>query len=144
MVVWDATDDDGRVVPNGFYHAVLTQALTGGGFIVLNRAIYASPYSHTAQVQLVAYPNLLYSGGTIQVTASVEGVPANGRGLVKVYAMNGERVKDLDLSNGQGVWDLTNGKGETVASGLYFISLDVMDPVTGAEANKTVKVVVLR
>jgi len=144
VAVWNATDHDGQVVPNGFYHLVFTQAMTDGSFTVLNRGVYVNPYSQRALVQLTAYPNLLYSAGTVQVTASVEGSPADGKGLVKIHAMNGELVKALDLSNGQGAWDLTNRKGETVASGLYFISLDVMDPTTGAEAHKTVKVVVLR
>ena len=144
MAVWNATDDGGKVVPNSFYHMVITQALTDGTSIALNRGVYVDPYTQTAQVQLSAYPNLIYSGGSVQVSASVEGSPAEGAGLFKVYAMNGEFLKTLDAVNGQAVWDLTNKEGRQVASGVYFIGFEVMDPVTEAKAHKTVKVVVLR
>lgn len=144
MAVWNAMDNTGKLVPNGFYHLVITQSLTDGTQIVLNRGAYVNPYSKTAQVQLSAYPNLVFSGAPVQVSATVEGSPAEGSGLVKIFAMNGELLKTLDLVNGQAVWDLTNREGREVASGLYFIGLDVADPATGAEAHKIVKVVVLR
>jgi hypothetical protein len=144
LAEWNATDSRGKVVPNGFYHLVITQALTDGTQIALNRAVYVSPYSQKAQLQLVAYPNLVTSNGAVQITASLEGSPANGAGLVRVFALNGERVKTLDLVNGQAAWDLTNEEGKEVGSGLYFIGFDVMDPKTGADAHKIVKVVVLR
>jgi flagellar hook assembly protein FlgD len=144
MVVWNATDSKGKVVPNGFYHLVITQALTDGTQIALNRGVYVNPYSQKAQIQLVAYPNLVTSNATVQITAMLEGSPADGTGLVRVYALNGERVKTLDVVNGQAAWDLTNEEGQQVGSGLYFIGFDVMDPKTGADAHKIVKVVVLR
>lgn len=144
MAVWDAMDHLGRVVPNGFYHLVITQALADGTQVVLNRAVYVNPHAQKAQIQLSAYPNLVSSGAPVQVSASVEGNPAEGADLIKIYAMNGELLKTLDLVNGQAVWDLTNKEGKQVASGLYFIVFDVLDPATRAEAHKAVKVVVLR
>ena len=144
MAAWNAEDHSGKVVPNGFYHLIITQELTDGTQMALNRSIYVNPYAKTAQIQLSAYPNLVSSGGPVNISASLEGSPAEGADLIKVFAMNGELLKTLDLTNGQAVWDLTNREGKTVASGLYFIGFDILDPATGTDAHKIVKVVVLR
>lgn len=96
------------------------------------------------QVQLSAQPNIAYFGGTIRLLATVEGNPVNGSHILKLYDTSKELVKTLDMSGGQAVWDLTNSVGQDVASGLYLIVLDTVDPQTGSPAQKVIKVVVLR
>lgn len=53
-------------------------------------------------------------------------------------------MRSLGAVNGQATWDLTNREGQPVASGIYLIALNVMDPKTGSPANKIAKVLVLR
>jgi hypothetical protein len=144
VAVWDAKDMDGRVVPNGFYHMTLTQAFTDRSQEVLNFAVYVDPRSQVSSVNLVAQPNITHTDGNILFSGMVGGKPVSGANVFKVFTLNGELVKTLDAVNGQAVWNLTNLKGEKVASGLYLISLNVMDPLTWTPAHKTVKVVVLR
>lgn len=144
LAVWNATGSNGQVVANGFYHLTLTQAFTDGAQVVLNQAVFVDPYALTARVAMTVAPNLVYSGGSVQMAAQVEGSPVQGAGAFKIYTVNGERLRALDAVNGQATWDLANQQGEQVASGLYLVVLDVMDPVTGQPAHKIAKVVVLR
>ncbi len=144
LAVWNATGDNGQVVANGFYYLTLTQTLTDGTQVVLNQAVFVDPYAQTTRVAMTVAPNLVYSGGLVQIAAQVEGSPVQGAGAFKIYTVNGERLRALDAVNGQAAWDLANGEGEQVASGLYLIVLDVMDPVTGQPAHKIAKVVILR
>jgi hypothetical protein len=144
MAVWDATDNGGKVMPNGFYHLVLTPTFTDGTQVALNRGVYVDPYSQTARVQMLVEPNFIHSEGTVQISAVVEGNPVQGAGVFRIYALNGELLRSLGAVNGQAAWDLTNREGQPVASGIYLIALNVMDPKTGSPANKTAKVLVLR
>ncbi len=144
LAFWDATDSNGKVVPNGFYHLVVTQVFTDGTSLQLQKTVYVGPLSRTAQVQLSAQPNIAYAGGTIHLLAVVDGVPVNGSHVLKLFDTNREAVKTLDMSDGQAVWDLTSAAGQEVSSGLYLIVLDTVDPATGNPARKTIKVVVLR
>jgi hypothetical protein len=77
------------------------------------------------------------------ITASFAGVPADQRSSVKIYAMDGERVITLGLNFGTVYWNLENNIGQSVASGLYLIVLDGVDPVSGKQVRKTQKLLVL-
>jgi hypothetical protein len=144
LAVWDATDSRGQVVPNGFYHLILTQTFTDGTQIVLNRGVYVDPYSQATEAQMLVGPNVVHPGATVEVSGQVEGNPVEGAGVFKVYALDGELLKTLDAVNGQASWDLTTREGKQVASGLYLIVMNVMDPKTNSPATKTAKVAVLR
>jgi flagellar hook assembly protein FlgD len=141
---WDTTDTRGNIVPNGFYHFIITQSFSDGTQTVMERSLYIAPHSQTAQIQLSALPNIAHSNDTIHLTGVLEGSPVNGPGVIKIYDITQQLLKTLDMSNGQVDWDVTDKAGQKLASGLYFIVLDVTDPVTGSEAHKIVKVVVLR
>jgi hypothetical protein len=144
LATWDTTNNDGVVVPNGFYPLVLTQVFTDATSAQSQTTVYVGALSRTAQIQLSAQPNIVTSGGTIRLLAMVEGVPVSGSHVLKLYDTSRELMKTLDMSGGQAVWDLTNSVGQDVASGLYLIVLDTVDPQTGNPAQKVIKVVVLR
>jgi flagellar hook assembly protein FlgD len=144
IATWDGMDKGGNVVPNGFYHFVITQTFSDGTQTVMEKSLYVGSRSQTSQVQLTALPNLVHSGDTIHLTGLVEGTLVDGAHTIKIYNISRELVRTLDMAAGQADWDLTDNQGANVASGLYFIVLDVMDPITGSEANKIVKAVVLR
>lgn len=143
-VVWDATNGAGKIVPNGFYHLVLTQVFTDGTSARREKDIYIGPEGQTTSVQLRAQPNLARPGDTILFSAWLGSSPVDERSFVRVYSIGGEKVRSLRTSRGQASWDLTNGQGQAVASGIYLILLDGVDPATGAPARKTIKVIVLR
>lgn len=144
LTTWNATNNNGTVVPNGFYHIVVIQVFSDGTNAQYQTTVYVGTLSRTAPVQLSAQPNIITSGGTIRLLAMVEGNPVTGPGVLKLYDTSGELMKTLDMSGGQAVWDLTNAAGQGVASGLYLIVLDTVDPQTGQPAQKVIKVVVLR
>lgn len=80
-------------------------------------------------------------GGNI--TLSVR-APSDGHVTVKVYDIAGDLVRpvfEADVQKGlwfQATWDGRNGDGDTVASGVYFVS------VRGAGIRSIRKVVVIR
>jgi hypothetical protein len=142
--VWDGRDGAGNIVPSSFYHLVLVQEFADGTSARLEKDVFIPPLGQTASVLLKALPNLAHSGDKIFITAVFGAMPADERSFMKIYTVDGERVKVLPLSHGQTDWDLTNNQGQEVSSGIYLIVLDGMDPATGAPARKTIKVVVLR
>ena len=144
LASWNATDHNGRVVPNGFYQLVVTQAFTDGTSSVLERSVYVSPYTHISPVQMAVQPNFVANGGPVRLSAVVGGNPVQGSHVFKVYAVDGELMRALDAVNGQATWDLTSLSGEKVGSGLYLVALDMKDPQTGIPLQKAVKLVILR
>jgi hypothetical protein len=144
LATWNATDNNGTVVPNGFYHLVLTQTFTNVTSAQYQTTVYVGTLSRTAPVQLSAQPNIVTSGGNIRLLGMVDGLPVTGSRVLKLYDTNRELIKTLDMSGGQAVWDLTNAVGQEAGSGLFLIVLDTVDPQTGSPAQKVIKVVVLR
>ena len=83
-------------------------------------------------------PGPFRSGTTLAL-----GVPRAGRVTARVYDVAGRVVRTIEDSHreaGVGVleWDGTNGDGEAVASGVYFVR------VTAAGSDRTRKVVLLK
>ena len=144
IATWDATDKNGKLVPNSFYYLILEQRLTDGTLARRERDIFISTTTQTSTVQLLAYPNIAHTGGSISLSAVFAGNPADSRSKIKIYAVSGELVKTMELNAGQASWDLTNGQGSFVSSGVYLISLDGVDVNNGNQVKKVIKVVVLR
>ena len=144
IATWDATDKNGNRVPNSFYHVVLEQRVLDVSLARRERDIFISTTTQTSAVQLLAYPNIAHTGGSISLSAAFAGNPADSRSNIKIYAVSGELVKTMELNSGQASWDLTNSQGSLVSSGVYLIFLDGVDVNTGNSASKVIKVVVLR
>lgn len=136
---WDGRDDHGGPVPLGFYHLAITQTFLDGTQALFEKSFYWGNHAPLPAVVLTAAPNLVVAGGAVHLSALVEGHPVDAPGGVKIYALSGEFVKGLDLVAGQADWDLTNGQGGSVASGLYLVVLDVQDS-HGDPARKVIKV----
>jgi flagellar hook assembly protein FlgD len=144
VATWDATDKNGKTVPNSFYHLVLDQRLTDGTLALRAKDIFISTASQTSSIQLLAYPNIAHAGDVLHLSVAFGVNAADGRSNIKIYTVSGELVRTLALSNGQATWNLTNAQGQTVSSGIYLIVLDGVDVNTGNRATKVIKVVVLR
>jgi hypothetical protein len=136
---WDGKDSQGNPVPMGFYHVIVTQTFTDGSQVQLQNSVYWGDHAPIAAVILQAAPNWVTVGGTIQLTAQVDGNPVNASGVVKIYSLSGELLRQLDLAGGRGIWDLTNLQGGSVASGIYLVVLDTKD-ANGNPARKVIKV----
>ena len=80
-------------------------------------------------------------GGSVTVSLKAD---QSGRVLVKIYSIAGDLVRpvfDADVQAGlwfQATWDGKNADGETVASGVYFVS------VKGAGIKTIRRVVVIK
>jgi hypothetical protein len=84
------------------------------------------------------HPNPFLDGTNVSFN-----MPDNGRAVVRVYDVSGRLVRTVDDSvreagPQQVTWNGSNGDGEAVASGVYFIMLEA------AGDSKTRKVVLLR
>jgi len=141
--VWDGKDGKGRSVPEGFYQVQLEQPFSDGTSALLSASLRVS-YTKAPGVGLGATPNLAYSGGSFQFTASWAGAPPPDGTPLRVHAITGEKVRVLSLAGGVATWDLRNTAGREVASGVYLIRLE--GPASGPSRtlSKTVKVIVLR
>ena len=138
---WNAVDDGGQMVPNGFYHFVLEENPVGANSILLERDAFVDP-NHGGAVSLSAAPNVGHPGDTIQFSASFAGIAADGQSKIKIYGVDGELVQTLTLSNGAAAWDLTNKSSQKVAAGLYVAVLDGINPTSGQKLRKICKVLV--
>jgi len=140
---WDATDPKGRLVPEGFYQAQLKQDFSDGTF-AFYEATFQVSYKKAQGVGLSALPNLVYAGGSVQLTGTFAGAPAQDGTKVRIHSVTGEKVRVLLLSGGQAVWDLRNEAGRLVASGVYFVVMEGPSSGPSRASSKTLKVVVLR
>jgi hypothetical protein len=136
---WDGKNEQGVLVPMGFYHVIVTQTFTDGSQVQLQNSVYWGDHAPVASVILQAAPNWVTAGGTVQFTAQVDGNAVNASGAVRIYSLSGEFLRQLDLAGGRGVWDLTNPQGDPVASGIYLVVLDTKD-ANGNPARKVIKV----
>ena len=142
--VWNATDQSGKLVTNGFYELVITQPLSDGTSVTLERTVFIDPQGRTAPAQVTAWPNILHGGGQVKITAVIGTSPADSGSRIKIYTVSGELVRTLIPSAGQVTWDLNNSTGQAVSSGLYLVVLDGTDPSTDDPVEQTVKVAVIR
>ena len=141
IATWDVTGLNGKLVPNGFYHFVIQEHTAEGNTLFLERDAFLMPY-HGQDVSLSALPNIGHPGGVIQFVASFVGTLADGQSKIRIYAVSGELVQTLGIQSGTAAWDLSNIGHKTVASGIYLAVLDGVDPVSGQQARKIVKVMV--
>ncbi len=145
IAVWDVKDSAGILVPNGYYQVLVEQNNPGGNQLSVSKDIYVGPNFLTSAAQLTAWPNVARPGTTVLFTAMIEGNLAGGKSVIKVYALTGELVNSLPISNGQAHWDLSDSSKVSVASGLYLAVLDGNgDTVTQTPVRKIVKVIVLK
>ncbi|HUO58074.1 MAG TPA: hypothetical protein VMV05_07835, partial [bacterium] len=142
VATWNATDEKGNVVPNGFYHFVLAEMGTNTGNSTFERDAFIDP-NHPDSVTFTAMPNHAGPGETITFAAFFDGVPADGRSKIKMYNTAGELLAVINLTGmGTAPWNLTNGLGQPVASGIYFAVLSGINPSNGGTTYKITKVLV--
>lgn len=141
VATWNAIDSNGTIVPNGYYHFVIEEHSTDGNTVFLERDAFIAP-NNNQLVDLVAMPNVGHPGDIIRFAASFAGTAADGQSKIRIYAVSGELVQTLQISNGTSSWNLVNSNYQTVASGVYIVVLDGLNPLNGQKCSKTVKVLV--
>jgi len=141
--VWNGLDTTGTPVPNGFYHFVLEEHDQSGNIVILARDAYIATNGDQPAVLLAALPNVAHTGDTIQFYASFAGISADGQSTIKIYSVAGEWIKTLTFANGKTSWDTTNNSLQQVASGIYLVVLDGVDPTSSQKVHKIIKVMVL-
>jgi len=145
VAVWDSTDQQGKLVTNGFYQIEIVQVPAPPNSTVVTGDVYIDPNHTLSPIQLSASPNLSRDGTVVVFRSQIQGLPAGpGNEPLRIFTLTGDLVKTLDWQNGQTAWNLTNMPGETVASGLYLASEEASDALSGVKIHKTVKVVILR
>lgn len=127
---WNATNDNGTYVPNGFYHFVLQEHTNSGDVVQLERDSFISTF-HGQAVSFTALPNVVHPGDTVLFNASYAGIGADQQSKIKIFTVSGELLQTLSLSGGAATWDGKNNIGQELASGIYLAVLDGIDPANG-------------
>lgn len=138
---WNVTSNNGTLVPNGEYHFVLLEHTTDGNTVQMERDAFI-PTFHGEPVAFWAFPAKAQQGESVTFTASFAGTVADGQSTIKVYAVSGELIRTLPISNGTASWDLRNLDGASLSAGLYLAVLDGVDPRNGQSFRKVVKILV--
>ena len=106
-----------------------------GGFAQRARAeVVTSPGSFG---QVRAYPNPWKSDKHAKPEINFDGFPQNTVTTLRIFTISGELVRKLS-GMGSIPWDLRNGSGETVASGVYIYI------ATANNEKRTGKVAIIR
>jgi hypothetical protein len=138
---WNATNDGGNLVPNGYYHFVLQEHMNDGNVVQMERDAFITTF-HGEAVMLTAWPNVGHPGDTIKFSASFAGTPADNIGKIRLYTASGELVQTLPISGGAASWDLKNSEGDVLSSGIYLAVLYGVDPQSGQKLGKVIKILV--
>jgi hypothetical protein len=142
---WDSKDQQGKIVPNGFYQIVIIQSPVLSNSAIPSKDVYIDPSHSQTSLQLSASPNFAEEGTLVIFRSEIQGFPAGPNNEpLRIFTLAGELVKTLPWQNGQTSWDLTRLSGQTVASGLYLASEEASDVLSGTKIHKTVKVIVLK
>lgn len=145
VAVWDSKNQQGSLVPNGFYQVQVTQFTNPTNPTVIEKAVYIDPIHYQTPIQLSASPNIAGEGTNVVFKSQIQGLPTgSGNEPLRIYTLTGELVKTLPWENGQTSWDMTNLPGQTVASGLYLAVEEATDAVSGDKIHRTVKVLFLK
>lgn len=134
-------DDNGKYVPNSYYHFVMRENAGTGNTVLLERDAFIAPF-HGDLVSLTALPNVCHAGDVVNISASFSGTPADGQSTIRVYAVSGELIRNLSIANGVTTWDLRGANSQTVASGIYLLVLEGINPTSGQKSYKITKVLV--
>ena len=138
---WNGIDSNGKYVPNSYYHFVMKENAGAGNTILLERDAFVAPY-HGETVSFGAMPNVAHPGDTILFSASFGGVAADGQSKIRLYAVSGELLQTLSITNGIVSWDLRTTSSQLVASGVYLAVLEGINPTNGQKSYKITKVLV--
>ena len=145
VAVWDSRNQQGQLVPNGFYQVQVTQFTNLANPYVVEKSVYIDPAHYQTPIQLSASPNIAGEGTVVVFRSQIQGLPAgSGNEPLRIFTLTGELVKTLPWENGQTSWDMTNLPGQTVASGLYLAVEEASDALSGDKIHRTVKVLFLK
>jgi uncharacterized repeat protein (TIGR01451 family) len=129
-LTWDGLDSTGMRLPNGIYVVRATAEYPDGRrAVATNTFTLARAYERLVEsVILVPNPAAEAAWISLGLASSLSTVE------VRIYNVAGELVfkGSIPGTARSWRWDLRNGRGYKVASGLYVIALDVRDEMTGA------------
>jgi hypothetical protein len=138
---WNGTDENKKFVSSGqyFVQTICTDSQN-------QRTVVTKPLTvMRAKVQIISgvrlSPNPAHDHVNVWVTTRIEGADVR----VRAYSLAGELVSKLDFSNADmAVWNLTNNRGEALASGVYLVVIVASDPQSGLSERQILKLAVLR
>ena len=81
-------------------------------------------FSAVVSAEPHAYPVPFTAKNPLHTQITFVDLPADG--AIKIFTVDGRKVKELDIPTGAGLvdWDLTNIKGEKVATGVYLFDIN--------------------
>jgi hypothetical protein len=138
---WNGADENNKLVANGqyFIQTICTDSLN-------HQTVVTKPLTvMRAKVQIISgvrlSPNPARDHVNVWVTTRIEGAQVR----VKAYTLAGELVSQLSFSNADvAVWNLTNTRGEALASGVYLVVIVASDPQSGLSERQILKLAVVR
>lgn len=110
-------------------------ALGAAGGLLPEAAVFAFPNPAAESV------TLRFESGAARLEASIAIYDVAG---ALVRELPGAAIADMGLGVRHAVWDTRNGDGKRVASGVYLFAVKVRDLATGARAQVTKKLAILR
>jgi hypothetical protein len=139
-LVWNGTSDSGSIVANGHYEIQVQWSNgTGGDEDVSKGILVQRGNSPVANGAVFAKPNILKNGQTMTVV-EVNSTMALTLNL-HLYNVAGELIKNVSGQAGAGYTDL-NVSG--LASGLYFVVVDLTDTNGNFLQRETTQIVIER
>jgi flagellar hook assembly protein FlgD len=138
---WNGSNENGKLVASGqyFVQTICTDSLN-------QRTVVTKPLTvMRPKVQIVSgvrlSPNPAHDHVNVWVVSRIAGADVR----VKVYTLSGELVSKLEFNNSDFVvWNLTNTRGEALASGVYLVVIMASDPQSGLTERQILKLAVTR
>ncbi len=141
-LLWDTRTDGGGAASSGFYTVVATSVLPDGRRTTATDSFaYVRPYEHLITKALLV-PNPASEGVWLSYEVANPLIDLG----VKIYNIAGELVYrgTLPGSAESWRWNLRNGQGSRVTSGLYLVVLEANDPPMGRLDRRILKLGIRR
>jgi flagellar hook assembly protein FlgD len=138
---WNGTDENRKLVASGqyFVQTTCTDSLNHQTVVTKPLTVMRPKVQVVSGVRLS--PNPARDHVNVWVTTRIAGADVR----VKVYTLAGELVAKLEFANADmAVWNLTNTRGEPLASGVYLVVVLASDPQSGLTERQILKLAVMR
>jgi hypothetical protein len=138
-LTWDGTNNSATVVTPGSYTIQLNWDDGRGASTDISRTVLVTPPTGSTGV-VVARPNVLEPSQTMSTTIDGTGISNAWTVNMRVYTIAGQLITSVQGTPGTAsvIW---NASG--MASGIYFVGVDVLNANGGNIDHQTLKILVL-
>jgi flagellar hook assembly protein FlgD len=138
---WDGRNEARKLVASGQYYIQVISTDRRGQTTVVTKAVTVQQGKVGLLGPTRLSPNPAHD--TVQIWARTGLAGTQVR--VVVYSITGELISKLDFGSSDVLtWNITNQKGERLASGIYLVVVTAVDPQTGDSERRVIKLAVLR